>query len=229
MRSAVVLAALVTSLACPRAGAPPSATTIRELAAGPSATGLVRRFEIVPHAGAKLLVAFGDRVTELDLTPTEADPKQADALLALAPVKKGTPLVVELRARPWRGDDVLASFVAPLSEDAAKGAMSADPEFHKRKMIAVELTIGSQNVGRTIVFAGGAALGASVDARVDGVLAVGAPLIVQQWVMAEPSGFVPNTHVDGTRLVARSDAKGADVPASELPAALWTLWLQLEP
>lgn len=235
MRALSFLVGVVVLVGCsaaPTTSVPSSGALVRVQSTA-IATETETRLEITPGKDARLIVALGDRVAELDLTPAAPNPKQGDALVAFSPVSANETITVRVRARPWSGADVLESFVAPLGgEVASTGLTAAAPEFAKGKMVAVQIDILSasrapQSTIHNLVIAAGEQPGASTRFEVAGVVAFGTPLRVQDWVMAGADGYTPALQQRGSLLNASSLTGEASIEA--LKAAAWTLWLQLEP
>lgn len=231
------LAVVVTALVCsscargPAASAPSSGALVRSTSTS-IASETETRLDITPGKKARLIVALGDRVSELDLTPAQPNPKQGDALVAFSPVDANETITLRVRARPWSGADVIESFVVPFGGDAAVAALAtAAPELAKGKMISVQVDVMTgtrvQSTTHNLVIAAGEHPGASTRFDVDGVVAFGAPLRVQDWVMAAGDGYTPALRQKETTLSA--SGVGGEVAVEQLPAAAWTLWIQLEP
>lgn len=188
--------------------------------------------DVTPGANARLIVALGDRIGDLDLTPAAPNAKQGEALVGFAPVKANESVRVRVRARPWSGADVIESFIVPFGGAPAVAALAAaTPELAKGKMISVQVDIisrtSTQSTIHNLVIAAGEAPGASTRFDVGNVIAFGAPVRVQDWVMAGGDGYTPALHQTGATLRASSPA--GDAAIEELKAAAWTLWIQLEP
>lgn len=223
-----------TTPAAPAAPKPPATgalvkATYAELAPGSEVT-----VDITPGADARLLLALGDRVSELDLTPATPNEKQADALVAFAPVKANESVRVRVRARPWAGHEVMSAFVQPFGGDAgAKALAEASPDFVKRKMIEVQIDVvtggRTQSVTKRLVVALGDEPAMSTSHDLATVMAFGVPVRMQDWVMASGGNpYVPAISMSGTALTA-SAMDATQVPLEKLSAAAWTLWMQLEP
>lgn len=204
-------------------------TTYSELAPGNEIV-----VDVTPGSDAQLLIALGDRISELDLTPATPNDKQADALIAFAPVAKGRTARVRLRARPWAGHEVMSAFVEPFGgPEAAKALASSSPDFVKRKMIevSVDVTAGerTQSITRRLVVDLGDEPARATPFELANVLPFGVPVRIEDWVMASgATAYVPSIQMRGTTLSATS-MEGTDVPLEALSAAVWTLWMQLEP
>jgi hypothetical protein len=216
--------------------APPASGALIKASYAELAPGSEVTLDVTPGADARLLLALGDRVSELDLTPAVPHEKQAEALVAFAPVKARERARIRVRARPWAGHEVMSAFVQPFGGDAgAKALAEASPDFVKRKMIEVQLdvTVGerTQSQTRRLVVALGDEPARSTSHDVAGVMAFGVPVRIQDWVMATGgSAYVPAVSMapGGTTLSA-SAVDGTQVPLETLAAAAWTLWMQIEP
>lgn len=200
-----------------------------ELAPGSEVT-----IDVTPGADARLLLALGDRVSELDLTPVTPSDKQAEALVAFAPVKANESARIRVRARPWAGHEVMSAFVQPFGGDAGMKALSdASPDFVKRKMIEVQIDVivgaRTQSVTKRLVVALGDEPARSTSHDLATVMAFGVPVRIQDWVMASGGNpYVPAISMNGSAL-SGSAVDGTQVPLEKLSAAAWTLWMQIEP
>lgn len=243
----LVLPLLVIHLAAGAACPAPAPTTTKTPSAPPPATGALVNatygelspgseivVDVTPGADARLLLALGDRISELDLTPAAPNDKQADALIAFAPVKATEKARIRVRARPWAGHEVMQEFIVPFGGDAAGKALTeASPDFVKRKMIEVVVDVSAggrtQTVTKRLVVALGDEPAMSTPHDVNGVAAFGVPVRIQDWVMAAGGNpYVPAISMSGTTLRA-STVEGGNAAMETLPASAWTLWMQLEP
>ena len=210
---------------------PPPASGARVRLMDPGTTAF--SVEITPGADARVIVGFGDRIADLDVTPATENQKLADALVAFAPVSANHTVRIDVRARPWTGADVLQSLVEPLGgPDAAKDLLARAPAFPKRKLIEVALDIASgdlkQSTVKRLVLAPAETLARTTRIGDPDVVARETPIVLEQWEMTGAGdGYVPVIELHGSALVARTE-DAQEVPVSALPAAVWTLWFQLE-
>jgi hypothetical protein len=218
----------------PAAPKPPATGALVKATYAELAPGSEVVVDVTPGADARLLLALGDRVSELDLTPATPNEKQAEALVAFAPVKANESARIRVRARPWAGHEVMSAFVQPFGGDAAAKALAeASPDFVKRKMIEVQIDVvtggRTQSVTKRLVVALGDEPARSTSHDLANVMAFGVPVRIQDWVMASGGdAYVPAISMSGTSLNG-SAMDGAQVPLEKLSAAAWTLWMQIEP
>jgi len=185
----------------------------------PIARNSFSAFEMDIPADATLHIALADREDHLDV---ERSKKVVHHLQFDA--KAGERVTVTVQSHLRSGDDVLKSFVEPLGGSAAVDAViESTPAFAQGAVVELETIIASSGRKTTGVFTFSAPHHMTSQFNTTGVLSPGVPLRLFEWVMSN-GGSIPATAQRGPELVTASGR-----PVSELPASLWTLWLQVQP